>query len=35
LMEWHLTLGSGEEAKLSYQFLVEHPRSLHVVGLMD
>lgn len=35
LMEWHLFLENGAEQKLSYQFQVEYPRSLRVMGLLD
>lgn len=35
LMEWHLTVDTGVEANVMYQYQVEHPRSIKVVGLID
>lgn len=35
LMEWHLTLAPGAEQTLQYDFLVEHPRTLQVNGLIE
>jgi len=33
LMEWHMELSAAEETTIQYEFMVEHPRSLQVVGL--
>lgn len=33
LCQWHLTLEAGEQTQLSYQFTVEHPADLTVIGL--
>ncbi|MBK7896805.1 MAG: mucoidy inhibitor MuiA family protein [Candidatus Promineifilaceae bacterium] len=35
LLEWQLTLPSGAEQTVRYEYTVEHPRSLQVVGLLD
>jgi uncharacterized protein (TIGR02231 family) len=35
LMEWHLVLDAGAEARVSYQYQVEHPRSIKLTGLID
>ncbi len=35
LMEWHLTLSPDAEQTIQYDFLVEHPRSLQVAGLIE
>ncbi|MCI0396986.1 MAG: mucoidy inhibitor MuiA family protein [Chloroflexi bacterium] len=35
LMEWRLTLPPGAKQTINYEFLVEHPRSLRVTGLID
>jgi uncharacterized protein (TIGR02231 family) len=35
LLEWHLTLAAGAEKTVTFDFLVEHPRSLQVTGLQD
>ncbi|GJM42888.1 MAG: hypothetical protein DHS20C20_31700 [Ardenticatenaceae bacterium] len=35
LLEWQITLPSGEEQSVRYEYTVEHPRSLQVVGLLD
>lgn len=35
LFEWHLTLAAGQEQIVLYEYTVEHPRSLNVVGLRD
>ncbi len=33
LLEWHLSLNGESEKTITYEFLVEHPRSLQVRGL--
>jgi len=33
LMQWHLKLDSDSEATISYEYQVEHPRSLKIVGM--
>jgi uncharacterized protein (TIGR02231 family) len=33
LMEWHLKLDSGTDATVYYEYQVEHPRSLTIMGL--
>ncbi|MCA9923712.1 MAG: mucoidy inhibitor MuiA family protein [Anaerolineales bacterium] len=33
LMEWHLTLPVNEEVAVHYEFMVEYPRSMQVMGL--
>ncbi|MGH2538352.1 MAG: mucoidy inhibitor MuiA family protein [Candidatus Promineifilaceae bacterium] len=35
LLAWHLKLPAGAEQKVSFEFSVEHPRPLQVVGLRD
>ena len=35
LLEWQLELSSGAEETVRYEYTVEHPRSLNVVGLLD
>jgi uncharacterized protein (TIGR02231 family) len=35
LMEWHLSLAAGGIQAVEYEFVVEHPRSLQIVGLHD
>lgn len=35
LLEWRLALPSGVEQTVRYDYTVEHPRSLQVVGLLD
>lgn len=35
LLEWHLSLPAGGEQKIAYEYTVEHPRNLQVVGLLD
>jgi uncharacterized protein (TIGR02231 family) len=35
ILEWRLTLPAGAKQAIQYDFLVEHPRSLQVVGLPD
>jgi uncharacterized protein (TIGR02231 family) len=35
LLEWHLTLPAGSTQTIEYEFTVEHPRSLQIVGLLD
>jgi uncharacterized protein (TIGR02231 family) len=35
LLEWQLTLPSGAAQTVHYAYLVEHPRNLQVVGLLD
>jgi uncharacterized protein (TIGR02231 family) len=35
LSEWHLSLAAGETQTIEYEFVVEHPRSLQIVGLRD
>ncbi|MCA9918421.1 MAG: mucoidy inhibitor MuiA family protein [Anaerolineales bacterium] len=35
LLEWQLNLPSGAEETVRYEYTVEHPRSLQVVGLLD
>ena len=34
ILTWELTLGSGEKRRLRFEFLVEHPRDLELVGLL-
>ena len=33
--EWSVDVPAGEELSLSYDFLVEHPRSMKIIGLID
>ncbi|MFQ5400719.1 MAG: mucoidy inhibitor MuiA family protein [Anaerolineae bacterium] len=35
LLEWHLTLDPGVEQAIRYEYAVEHPRGLQVMGLRD
>ena len=35
LLEWQLTLSSGASQTIRYEYLVEHPRNMPVVGLLD
>ncbi len=35
ILEWQLVLESGEEIAISYEYIVEHPRSLRVYGLAE
>lgn len=35
LMEWRLELGPNEEKVITYEYTVEHPRAMQVVGLRD
>jgi len=35
LLEWHLQIAAGTEQTISYEYSVEHPRSLRVMGLLD
>jgi uncharacterized protein (TIGR02231 family) len=35
LLEWQLNLASGAEETVRYEYNVEHPRNLNVVGLLD
>jgi uncharacterized protein (TIGR02231 family) len=35
LLEWQLNLASGAEETVKYEYSVEHPRNLNVVGLLD
>jgi uncharacterized protein (TIGR02231 family) len=35
LLEWQLSLASGAEETVKYEYSVEHPRNLNVVGLLD
>lgn len=35
LMEWHLHLDAGAEEIITYTFVVEHPRAMTVIGLID
>jgi uncharacterized protein (TIGR02231 family) len=35
LLEWHLSLAAGSTQTVEYEFVVEHPRSLQIVGLHD
>lgn len=35
LMEWHLDVAAGATTKIQYEYQVEHPRSLQIVGLVD
>jgi uncharacterized protein (TIGR02231 family) len=33
--EWVVDVPAGEEVSLSFEFLVEHPRSMKIIGLID
>lgn len=35
LMKWHLVVAGGAESKVNYQYQVEHPRSMKVIGLIE
>jgi uncharacterized protein (TIGR02231 family) len=35
LLRWELTLGAGDQRKITYAYQVEHPRQMDVVGLID
>ncbi len=35
LLEWQLSLASGVTETIRYEYTVEHPRNLNVVGLLD
>lgn len=35
LLEWRITLASGEKQKIQFEYTVEHPRSLQVTGLIE
>ncbi len=35
LMEWHLQIAAETEQTVRYEYSVEHPRSLRVMGLLD
>ena len=35
LLEWHLSLAAGSSQVIEYEFMVEHPRSLQLIGLPD
>jgi len=35
LLEWHLALEAGAEVTISYEYVVEHPRSMRVGGLVE
>ena len=35
LLEWHLSLAAESSQVIEYEFVVEHPRSLRIVGLLD
>lgn len=35
LLEWRVPLAAAAEQKIVYEYLVEHPRSMQVVGLID
>ena len=35
ILEWHLSLAASTEQTISYEYSVEHPRSLRVAGLFD
>jgi uncharacterized protein (TIGR02231 family) len=35
LMEWHLTLAPGAEQTIQYDFQIQHPRAMQVVGLVE
>ncbi|MBK8901368.1 MAG: mucoidy inhibitor MuiA family protein [Anaerolineaceae bacterium] len=35
LLEWQLTLSGGGKQTIQYEYVVDHPRSLQVVGLLD
>ncbi len=35
LFEWHLSLAAGQEQIVWYEYTIDHPRSLNVIGLRD
>ncbi|MFZ0544326.1 MAG: mucoidy inhibitor MuiA family protein [Candidatus Promineifilaceae bacterium] len=35
LMEWHLTLAPGAKQTIEYDFQVQHPRTMQVMGLVE
>jgi uncharacterized protein (TIGR02231 family) len=35
ILEWRLRLASGAKQNVMFEYLVEHPRSLEIVGLVD
>ncbi len=35
ILEWRLALESGEEVTISYEYVVEYPRSLRISGLVE
>ncbi len=35
MLEWRLQLAAGAKQTIGYEFSVEHPRSLRVIGLLD
>lgn len=35
ILEWELALQPGQETKLTFEFVVEHPRNLTVIGLPE
>ncbi|MGF1503668.1 MAG: DUF4139 domain-containing protein, partial [Anaerolineae bacterium] len=35
VLKWELELAPGAERQVSFAFMVEHPRSLQIVGLRD
>ena len=35
ILKWQLDLAPAEKKTIRYEYQVEHPRALHVVGLID
>jgi uncharacterized protein (TIGR02231 family) len=35
LFEWQITVPAGQERAISYDFIVEHPRDLKIIGMVD
>ncbi|MCP4357878.1 MAG: mucoidy inhibitor MuiA family protein [Chloroflexi bacterium] len=35
LLEWHLTLAANSEERILYEFLLEYPRSLQIMGIHE
>ncbi len=35
LLEWHFELAAGAKRTIGYEYVVEHPRSMRVMGLLD
>jgi hypothetical protein len=35
LLKWQLDLAPADKKTIRYEYQVEHPRALHVVGLLD